>query len=157
MRYSVPVAYLLWLVSGFGALGFHRFYLGKVKTGVLWICTGGLLMVGSIYDFATLTRQVEDANLRLAFREGRLGLGGTAAAPSPAESVEKKILRTARRNKGVVTPGQVALDCDCSLDEAKRALEKLVASGSAELRVRSSGLIVYVVPEFSQEGGDFVL
>ncbi|MBN2048976.1 MAG: NINE protein, partial [Spirochaetales bacterium] len=26
--YSTLVAYLLWFVSGFGALGLHRFYLG---------------------------------------------------------------------------------------------------------------------------------
>jgi len=63
MYYSVGIAYLLWFCSGFGALGLHRFYLGKVFTGLLWMFTGGLGMIGSIYDFFTLTGQVREANI----------------------------------------------------------------------------------------------
>ena len=62
--YSTGIAYLLWLVSGFGALGFHRFYLGKFLTGLLWMFTGGLFMMGAIYDLFTLPFQVTEANLR---------------------------------------------------------------------------------------------
>jgi hypothetical protein len=65
--YSVGIAYLLWLLSGFGALGFHRFYLGKIFTGLLWMFTGGLGMIGSIYDLITLPGQVRDANMRYVF------------------------------------------------------------------------------------------
>jgi TM2 domain-containing membrane protein YozV len=68
--YSVGIAYLLWLFSGCGALGFHRFYLGKIPTGLLWMCTGGLGMVGSIYDFFTLPGQVREANIRRAIYDG---------------------------------------------------------------------------------------
>lgn len=159
VRYNVAVAYLLWLISGCGALGFHRFYLGKTGTGVLWIFTGGLAMVGSVYDFFTLPRQVEEANFRLAYRENQmLGMAGMrTVTEAPKEPVEKTILRLARRNKGVVSPGEVALEGDCSLDEAKKALEKLAASGSAEMRVRSSGVVAYVFPEFSGQGEDFVV
>ncbi len=67
--YSVGIAYLLWLISGFGALGFHRFYLGKIFTGLLWFFTGGLGMIGSIYDLITLPGQVRDANIRRAYHD----------------------------------------------------------------------------------------
>jgi len=38
-----------------GIFGIHRFYLGKWLTGLLWLLTGGLLMLGVLYDYWTLT------------------------------------------------------------------------------------------------------
>jgi hypothetical protein len=70
--YSVSIAYLLWFLSGFGIFGFHRFYLGKIPTGLLWMFTGGLGMVGSVYDFFTLERQVREANYRDAILQDRI-------------------------------------------------------------------------------------
>ena len=34
-----------------GALGIHRFYVGKVGTGILYIFTGGLFGIGALVDF----------------------------------------------------------------------------------------------------------
>lgn len=33
-----------------GGLGVHRFYVGKVATGLLWLCTLGFLGIGAIID-----------------------------------------------------------------------------------------------------------
>jgi TM2 domain-containing membrane protein YozV len=46
----------------FGALGIHRFYLGKPESGILYLLTGGILGLGIVWDFFTLPFQVDAAN-----------------------------------------------------------------------------------------------
>ncbi|GHT72298.1 hypothetical protein FACS1894110_26680 [Spirochaetia bacterium] len=159
--YSVGIAYLLWLVSGFGALGFHRFYLGKIPSGILWACTGGLAMIGSVYDFLTLPGQVREANIRNALYNNmgptqnvrgshgnwRYVNDGESHVVREKESVERIILKLARENKGVLTASEVALGANIPIEEAKKDLDSLVSKGFAELRVRKSGTLVYTLPE----------
>jgi hypothetical protein len=152
--YSVGLAYLLWFLSGFGALGLHRFYLGKYRSGILWLLTGGLFVVGSIYDFFTLAGQVRDANLKheLAELRARHPAGQWRNVTNegrwePKDSVEWIILKTAKEKKGIISPAEVALAANISIDEAKKELDTMLSKGYAEMRVRKSGTIVYTIPE----------
>ncbi|MEW5815853.1 MAG: NINE protein [Spirochaetota bacterium] len=156
--YSLPLAYFLWLISGFGTLGFHRFYLNKIGTGLLWMFTGGLGMVGAIYDFFTLPGQVREANLRKSYRQSLRfeddylppRIPG-ARRPVARESIEQTILRTAKKNKGIATPSEVALEGNIPIEEARKYLDKLAGDGYAEMRVTKSGIIVYVFRDFTAD------
>ncbi len=54
---------LTWILLTFlGVFGVHRFYLGKIPTGLLYLCTLGLFGVGILYDFLTLNEQISRAN-----------------------------------------------------------------------------------------------
>jgi len=54
-----------WLLLVFlGVFGAHRFYQGKIGTGLLWLVTGGLLGFGWLYDLWTLNGQVSARNQR---------------------------------------------------------------------------------------------
>ena len=54
---------LTWILLTFlGIFGIHRFYMGKFLTGLLYLCTGGLLLLGVLYDFLTLNEQISRVN-----------------------------------------------------------------------------------------------
>ena len=59
-----PVNYdLTWILLTFlGIFGIHRFYMGKIFTGIVYLFTGGLFFVGILYDFLTLNEQLSDIN-----------------------------------------------------------------------------------------------
>lgn len=52
-----------WILLTFlGVFGIHRFYLGKWVTGILYLLTGGLFLVGYLYDYWTLNEQIDGLN-----------------------------------------------------------------------------------------------
>ncbi len=56
--YTVGWIFLTFL----GIFGVHRFYLGKWVTGLIWLFTGGLLLLGVLYDLLTLNTQIDEVN-----------------------------------------------------------------------------------------------
>jgi TM2 domain-containing membrane protein YozV len=52
-----------WILLTFlGLFGVHRMYMGKWLTGILYLATGGLFLVGYIYDYWTLNDQLSELN-----------------------------------------------------------------------------------------------
>jgi hypothetical protein len=111
-------------------------------------------------DLVYIPDMVREANLQERYRDllskdPDFHISERRAKPSPKESLEKVILRTAKKNGGVATPGEVALEGDIPIEEAKKTLERLVSGGFAEIRVRKSGTIVYVFTEFLEDDTQF--
>lgn len=50
------------LLTFLGIFGIHRLYLGKWFTALIWFFTGGLLLIGYLYDYWTLNEQIAEAN-----------------------------------------------------------------------------------------------
>ncbi len=59
--YDYTVAWLL--LTFLGTFGAHRMYLNRWFTGILWLFTGGLFLLGWLYDLCTLNDQVHRANM----------------------------------------------------------------------------------------------
>jgi TM2 domain-containing membrane protein YozV len=61
---SGPLDYnVAWILLTFlGLFGVHRMYMGKWLTGILYLFTGGLFLVGYVYDYWTLNQQLSEIN-----------------------------------------------------------------------------------------------
>lgn len=57
---QLNIAYILLIF--FGVLGIHRFYLGRIGTGILYLFTLGLFGIGVIVDVFILRTVTESAN-----------------------------------------------------------------------------------------------
>jgi hypothetical protein len=124
-------------------------------------------MVGSIYDFFTLSGQVREANIRAEVRRALDMRTRSSFAPRfrysddeltdyrRKESLERTILRVAKKNAGFATASEVALEADVSIEDAKSALEKLAAKGFADMRIRKSGAIVFAFADFMNDDSGF--
>ena len=64
------VAYLLWFLLG--PVGVHKFYLGKIGMGILYLFTGGIFLIGWVIDLFTLPSQVRAYNDEVRSLKGEL-------------------------------------------------------------------------------------
>jgi len=54
---------IAWILLTFlGVLGIHRFYIGKWLIGIAYLLSGGIFLVGVVYDFWTLNDQIHIIN-----------------------------------------------------------------------------------------------
>lgn len=68
------------------------------------------------------------------------------------EKIEKEILSMISRKEGRITPEEIALDSQMTVEDAKGHLDRLCENGSGELQVTESGRLVYVFFGFITTG-----
>jgi TM2 domain-containing membrane protein YozV len=59
-----PIDYsVAWILLTFlGVFGIHRMYMGKWISGIIYLLTGGVFLIGYVYDYWTLNEQVSLIN-----------------------------------------------------------------------------------------------
>jgi TM2 domain-containing membrane protein YozV/predicted Ser/Thr protein kinase len=58
---ALGTAYLLWIIPWLGIFGAHRYYTGRIGTGLLYSVTGGFFLVGWLLDLFLMPTLVSNA------------------------------------------------------------------------------------------------
>lgn len=163
---SLTVSYLLAALGFLGVSGVHRFYLGKPITGIIWFLTGGLFMLGTIYDLITMESQVREANrYALPAGQGMLppGAGYPGAYPppqgyappapdpnadlrNPEVDLELRVLKLARLRGGRLSAASTAAELAIPVAEADAKLTEIAKAGHANVDVSDEGAVIYDFP-----------
>jgi hypothetical protein len=84
---SKLIAYLLWFP--FGIFSLHRFYLGEIRTGLIYLFTLQLFGIGWIIDLFTLSGKVDNYNNKIKIER-------TAKEEKEQQRKEKEILKNVK-------------------------------------------------------------
>ncbi len=158
--HSKGLCYGLWCAGLFGACGIHRFYLGKIGTGILYLLTLGLLGIGQLYDLFAMNRLVRKADIReghvphprqLALAQARSNQPQLPAIkPGPPPTLRQALLQAAVKNGGELTVTQAVMATDRSFEEVETALREMVDKGYVDIdNAPGSGVIVYRFPDLA--------
>lgn len=151
---KVASAYILWLACLLQLHGLHRLYNGKVLTGLLWLCTFGLLGVGQLVDLVLIPNMVDEHNTKLRARLGVSEVGVPLYEPVVATSVINpkytrsqlmvKLLKAAANRGGKLSVTQAVMDTGASFVEVETTLREMLKTGYIAIDNHpDSGVVIY--------------
>ena len=157
---NLAVSYLLWAGCFFGTFGLHRLYNGKIVTGLLWMCTFGLLGMGQLFDLILIPNMLEEHNGKLRDKLGVSPIGvpiyypsAAIAAPAPQATREQlmvKLLKAAAAKGGKLSVTQGVMATGASFGEVETALKEMLKTGYVSVSNDPvTGIVLYDFHELS--------
>lgn len=130
-------SYILCAAGFLGIGGLHRLYNGKIGTGLLWLCTGGLLYIGQLVDLLLIPGMVDEYEQNLRLKAGLSPLGLPVNQPIVNSQVYRptgnqlmvQLLEAAESKGGSLTVTQGVKATGASFEEVEKVLKEMLKSG----------------------------
>ena len=155
------IAYLLWFLCVLGVCGAHRFYVGEIGWGVVYLLTFGFCGIGQFIDLFTIPGMVRRRNLvdralsedlkNDAIRNATMVISGINAAnrtnanQSSKNDAEKIVLDLLEDGKHL-SVGRITAMSDLPYSEVRKELKILVTNGILKEDVSEDGTTKYYLP-----------
>ena len=133
------VAYILWAFGLMGFCGVHRFYSGKITSGLVYFLTFGFFGVGQFVDLFLIPGMTRERNMRLMYQATIEARNNSPQITLVKEEVEPTIdpmlilLRAAADNNNALSIGQAMLATELPIDEVEGLLNKALKQGLAHI------------------------
>lgn len=156
----VTSAYFLWLACLLQLHGLHRIYNGKVASGLLWLCTFGLIGVGQLIDLVLIPNMVDEHNTKIRAKLGMSDVGVPMYEPVIAASVFNpktsrnqltvKLLKAAANRGGKLSVTQAVMDTGASFVEVEATLREMLKGEYVAIENHpNTGVVIYHFLELS--------
>ncbi len=131
------VSYILNAVGLVGFNGLHRLYNGKIGTGLLWLCTFGVLGIGQFVDLFLIPNMVDEHEMRLRLKAGlspwgvplnQLVYTNEVYNPSNNQLIVK-LIEAAESRGSLLTVTQGVKATGAGFAEVEAALREMLKSG----------------------------
>lgn len=147
VRDRKTASYLLWAGFFFGAAGLHRFYNGKIISGLIWFFTLGFFGIGQFVDLLLIPDMAEGKARRLHGDQPSPYIPPTSNEPALVENPDSlmvRLLKIAHANGGRLTVTRSVMETGVSFEEIERELKAMVKAGYADVtNDPGSGVVVY--------------
>ena len=131
------VAYILWAFGLMGFCGIHRFYSGKITSGLVYFFTLGFFGVGQFVDLFLIPGMARERNIYLLYEDT---VKAHANAPKATLVQEEKkvdpmlvLLRAAEKHNNVLSVGQAMLATEFPLEQVQNLLNESIKQGLAHV------------------------
>jgi TM2 domain-containing membrane protein YozV len=135
------IAYVLWAFGLVGFCGIHRFYSGKVTSGLVYFLTFGFWGVGQFVDLFFIPEMTKERNLDLLYEAtvDSRNNNPQVTLVNPDATTNKKsdpmltLLAAAANNNNVLSVGQAMLAMQLPLDQVEGLLSTALKKGLANI------------------------
>ena len=130
------VAYILWAFGFMGFCGIHRFYSGKITSGLVYFFTLGFFGVGQVVDLFLIPGMTKERNLRLLYEatvEARNNSPQVTLVEPQNTDPMLVLLKAAATHNNVLSIGQAMLATELPIEEVEHLLNKALKQGLAHI------------------------